>query len=63
MCVCPQYKTLTADPEMSTIAYYDKDEKEIGRHGEQWNESVSSLFRERIHNHKWGVFNNEYKAQ
>lgn len=53
------YKTLSSDPEMSKITYYDRDEREVIKHAAAWNNSVAMFFRERIRNRNWGVFNNE----
>lgn len=53
-------KTLTADPEMSTINYYEKDEKEIAKGAQHWNDGVKEIFRQRINKHKFGFFNNEF---
>lgn len=56
------YKSMTADPELSTAKYYERPEAEIAAEGESWNNSVSSLFKDRVKRHQWGVFNNDYNA-
>ncbi len=57
-----QVKTLTADPEMSTLSYYDKPEAEVGKVGQHYNDSVRDLFVNRIARSRLGVFNNNIEV-
>lgn len=53
---------MTADPEMSTLSYYDKPEAEVGKVGQHYNDSVRDLFVNRIARSRLGVFNNNIEV-
>lgn len=52
------YKTLATDPEMTTSSFYEKEE--ASARGSKWNDSIASVFKDRIKRHQWGVFANDF---
>ncbi|KAG2445400.1 hypothetical protein HXX76_000022 [Chlamydomonas incerta] len=51
------YRVPTADPETSSIAYYD-DEQKSASVAQRYDNTFKQFFDARIRNHKVGVFQN-----
>mmetsp|Transcript_10484 Transcript_10484/g.26032 ORF Transcript_10484/g.26032 Transcript_10484/m.26032 type:complete len:89 (-) Transcript_10484:594-860(-) len=54
-------KTLTTDPEMSTMKYYENTpEDKVARDAMAWNDGVEDMFRKRIAANKFSVFGTNF---